>query len=244
MAERLRMWSILCLLGCLPIPLLAQPRAAQTTVLPSPAVLLDSKAASKLVVREVKPQYPPLANVNYIQGLVRLEVRVNRAGEVTRAHVVSGHPFLAVAAIQAVREWRYLPLVEGGISSAFRTFVDVRFSLRVREIQRLPPEPEADVDRQVRPPEVLAAPAPRGVPGSTEQLLRLRVLVSDAGRAIDSERISGPPNLFDAAQEEIKSWKFKPARWGNHPVPWYLTVDVHVRMGTPTSAAGVQSSGL
>src|SRR5216117_704851 len=97
-------WVVVCLI--------ASMMAAQTGSPAPDAVLLDSKSASRMLVNEVKPEYPALAKVNYIQGAVRMQLRVTREGRVVEAHVVRGHPFLAEAALQAVRRWMYRPLSE------------------------------------------------------------------------------------------------------------------------------------
>lgn len=188
-------------------------------------VILDSRVAARLLVDETKPEYPALAKVNYIQGAVRMQLRVTPEGRVAEAHVVHGHPFLAEAALQAVRRWVYRPLKRGAEATEFTTFVEVRFALHTRSIERLPPTPEKDLNRQIQPPVVLgdvSADAP-------DDTVRMRVLVGVKGQALDSEPLSGRPSDYDAARRNVDRWTFKPAHWGNHAVPWYLDVDVPVR---------------
>jgi TonB family protein len=204
--------------------LIASVLAAQTGSPAPDAVLLDSKSASRMLLDEVKPEYPALAKVNYIQGAVRMQLRVTREGRVVEAHVVRGHPFLAEAALQAVRRWMYRPLRRGSQATEFSTFVDVRFALHGKKIDQMPPQPERDLDRQVRPPVLLRKPAGSWSPGS----VRMRVLVGAKGQTLDSEPLAGTPSHFAAARHQVEQWTFRPARWGNHPVPWYLDVDVSV----------------
>lgn len=199
--------------------------AAQKNPATAQDVVLDSKAASRLLVDEVKPDYPTLAKVNYIQGSVRVLLRVTREGHVAEVHVVHGHPFLAEAALQAVRRWVYRPLKRGAEAAGFTTYVDVKFALRTRSLERLPPTPVKDLDRQVQPP-VLLGESPGEAPA---ELVRMRVLVGPKGHALDSEPLSGPPARFGSARQEVEHWTFRPAQWGNHTVPWYLDVDVPVR---------------
>src|SRR5438094_5490805 len=204
--------------------LIASIMAAQTNSPAPDPVLLDSTSASRMLVNEVKPEYPALAKVNYIQGAVRMQLRVTREGRVVEAHVVRGHPFLAEAALQAVRRWMYRPLKRGPQATEFSTFVDVRFALHGKKIDQMPPQPERDLDRQVRPPVLLRKPAGSWSPGS----VRMRVLVGAKGQTLDSEPLAGAPSHFAAARHQVEQWTFRPARWGNHPVPWYLDVDVSV----------------
>jgi len=45
-----------------------------------------------------------------VQGDVVLQVGIIQAGSVARVRVISGHPMLQQAAMDAVRQWRYRPL--------------------------------------------------------------------------------------------------------------------------------------
>jgi TonB family protein len=58
----------------------------------------------------VPPSYPPLARQARIQGKVTLQLALDAAtGEVQGATVVSGHPLLMPSAIEAVKQWRFVP---------------------------------------------------------------------------------------------------------------------------------------
>jgi TonB family protein len=58
---------------------------------------------------KVTAQYPDLARQMGIAGAVQLQVVVRADGSVKDVHVLGGHPVLAEAATQAVRQWRYRP---------------------------------------------------------------------------------------------------------------------------------------
>jgi TonB family protein len=217
------------LIGVLPsVCLLASPStlAAQTpsSNLPSNPVVLNSKEASRLILNQMKPEYPALAKVNYIQGSVRMRLRITREGRVSEAHVIRGHPFLAAEALNAARHWIYRMPKNGTAKDGFLTFVDINFKLRQRHVERLPPQPELDLDRQVQPPTVVQKPDCAGA--LTTSRMRVRVLVGPDGRALDAEPASGENPDLRAARKVMEQWRFHPARWGNHAVPWYLDVDV------------------
>ncbi len=57
----------------------------------------------------VPPQYPPPARQMRIQGRVTLECKISKTGAIEELRVVSGHPFLIQAALDAVKQWRYKP---------------------------------------------------------------------------------------------------------------------------------------
>jgi periplasmic protein TonB len=60
-------------------------------------------------VSKVEPVYPPLAKQARVQGVVVLQVTVNPQGSVENLKVVTGHPLLIQAAIDAVKNWKYEP---------------------------------------------------------------------------------------------------------------------------------------
>ncbi len=84
--------------------------------------------AAKLVNR-VQPMYPPLARQTRISGTVKLHAIIGKSGAVEQLQVVSGHPLLVQAALDAVRQWRYQPTLLNGEPVEVDTEIDVIFSL-------------------------------------------------------------------------------------------------------------------
>jgi TonB family protein len=62
-------------------------------------------------VSKVDPVYPPEAKKDHIQGLVHIDVRLGKDGSIAEATATDGHPSLAEAALAAVRQWRYEPVL-------------------------------------------------------------------------------------------------------------------------------------
>ena len=67
-----------------------------------------------MVVYRIEPTYPPLARQARIQGVVVLTAMIDRDGNIQNLRLVSGHPMLAPAAIDAVKHWRYKPFLLNG----------------------------------------------------------------------------------------------------------------------------------
>lgn len=67
-----------------------------------------------LLITRVKPIYPAAAQQARVQGVVILEVRVSADGKVTAARVLRGIPLLDQAALDAVRQWEYNPMILSG----------------------------------------------------------------------------------------------------------------------------------
>jgi protein TonB len=77
----------------------------------------------------VKPQYPQIAVQARMQGTVELHAIISKEGAIESLQVVSGHPFLARAALDAVRQWRYRPYLLNGQPVEVDTQITVNFTL-------------------------------------------------------------------------------------------------------------------
>jgi protein TonB len=82
-----------------------------------------------LLIKKVTPNYPPLARQARIQGQVLLQAEISKEGTIQNLQLISGHPMLAPAAIEAVKQWRYKPYLLNGEPVAVETQVVVNFSL-------------------------------------------------------------------------------------------------------------------
>jgi len=87
----------------------------------------DLKAPA--LVERVAPEYPLLAVRARVQGVVILEAVVDRQGRVEDVRVLRSIPLLDKAAVTAVQQWRYSPLLLNGNPERFVLTVTVSFSL-------------------------------------------------------------------------------------------------------------------
>jgi TonB family protein len=83
---------------------------------------------SKLISQR-RPQYPPLAKQAKVQGVVQFQAVIAADGHVTNLQVISGHPLLVTAAMEAVRDWVYTPTLLNGNPVEVITQIDVNFTL-------------------------------------------------------------------------------------------------------------------
>jgi protein TonB len=81
------------------------------------------------LVKRVQPVYPPLARNARVQGLVVLEARISKVGKIEELRLISGHPLLAGAALDAVRQWQYSPYSLNGEPVEVETQITVILSL-------------------------------------------------------------------------------------------------------------------
>jgi len=92
-------------------------------------VRVSQGVSQGLIIKKVQPAYPPLARSARIQGQVILQAEISKDGSIENLHLISGHPMLAPAAIEAVKQWRYKPYLLNGEPVAVETTVMVNFSL-------------------------------------------------------------------------------------------------------------------
>jgi periplasmic protein TonB len=99
------------------------PKPTQTRIRQGGAVTAAS------LINRVQPVYPPLARQTRVSGTVRLHAIISKDGSVQQLEVMSGHPLLVQAALDAVRQWRYRPTLLNGEPVEVDTTIDVIFSL-------------------------------------------------------------------------------------------------------------------
>jgi protein TonB len=92
-------------------------------------VRVSSRVAQALRVKSVPPHYPKDARAQGIQGSVVLNVVISKDGDVTDLKLTSGHPALAQAAIDSVKQWKYKPYLLNGQAVEVDTQVQVNFTL-------------------------------------------------------------------------------------------------------------------
>ena len=80
-------------------------------------------------VAYVAPVYPEIARVARVSGIVVLECTIDPSGRVTDARIVTGHPLLDKAALEAVRQWRYTATRLNGVPIAVLMTVTVKFTV-------------------------------------------------------------------------------------------------------------------
>jgi len=81
------------------------------------------------LVRKVLPEYPQIARAARISGTVRLIGTIAKDGTIRNLEIVSGHPLLARAAIQAVEQWVYRPTLLNGKPVEVVAPIEVNFTL-------------------------------------------------------------------------------------------------------------------
>jgi protein TonB len=102
---------------------------------PPPAPVVPVRVGGQIntpaLVNRVEPAYSKMAADARLQGMVILEAIVGIDGCVESVKVLrSRHPLLDTPAIDALKQWRYTPLILNGIPTRFVLTVTFNFSAR------------------------------------------------------------------------------------------------------------------
>jgi protein TonB len=105
-------------------------------------VKVASAEATNFVVQKAPVKYPDAARDAGTEGAVVLGVIVGDSGEVKEVTVISGNPALALAAAEAMKQWKYKPYVVDGLPAEMETEVTFNFRIRAKvEPARAPAPP-------------------------------------------------------------------------------------------------------
>jgi protein TonB len=112
---------------------LAKPPDTPTAT-PSPKpdaapVPLGGVVLAAQLIKKVVPVYPVVAIKARVSGTVRLEGILAKDGTIRSLRVLSGHPLLVSAALEAVRQWVYHPTLLNGAPVEVIAPIDVVFTL-------------------------------------------------------------------------------------------------------------------
>jgi TonB family protein len=92
-----------------------------------------TNAAERESIADATPSYPLLAQHMNVQGSVVLQALIGADGAVQNLRVLNGPPILVSAAQQAVREWRFKPIVQNGQAVESKATITVNFSIKVAD---------------------------------------------------------------------------------------------------------------
>ena len=81
-------------------------------------------------LKKVQPPYPPIAKAARASGAVQVQVTISEEGRVIAADVVSGHPLLREAAVQAARQWVFKPTELSGVPVKVQGVLTFNFTLQ------------------------------------------------------------------------------------------------------------------
>ncbi|HYL35616.1 MAG TPA: energy transducer TonB [Bryobacteraceae bacterium] len=97
---------------------------------PAPRLVRVSQGVQMArLIKKVLPIYPPLAKSARVSGAVHLIGIIAKDGTIRNLQLVSGHPLLTSAAMEAVRQWVYQPTLLSGEPVEVIAPIEVNFTL-------------------------------------------------------------------------------------------------------------------
>jgi TonB family protein len=207
-------------------------------------------------VKQVAVVYPPAAKKAGIQGKVRLRVSINPDGSVMDMRPLTGDPLLMKAALEAVRQWRYLPSEDIRVMVVTISFTLAKGGADVQAQQasggalphtRTSPNVFTSskgggvrggvytVGNGVSAPIPIYQPEPSYTKEARAAKLQgtvtLWIVVGVDGTVADAKAINAfDKGLAENAVQTVKTWKFAPAMKAGKPVPCRLEVEVSFRL--------------
>jgi periplasmic protein TonB len=104
--------------------MVAIPKLAPVT---AKRVRISQGVIAGMVIYRVEPEYLLLARQARIQGEVVMTAIISKEGTIENLQVVSGHPLLLQAALNAVKQWRYRPFMVSGEPVEVETKITATF---------------------------------------------------------------------------------------------------------------------
>ena len=105
------------------------PPDQATTAKPLSRVRIPGNVETADLIHQVTPEYPQKAKSAHIQGTVLLHAIIDKDGHIQDLIVMDGVCWLSEAAVDAVRNWRYKPLMINGKPAEVDTTITVVFNL-------------------------------------------------------------------------------------------------------------------
>jgi periplasmic protein TonB len=96
---------------------------------PQHIVTVSSGVSEGLLISRTNPTYPVIARSAHVSGTVILAATISIQGRIENLRVLSGHPMLRQAAIDAVKTWRYRPYQLNNQPVEVETTININFTL-------------------------------------------------------------------------------------------------------------------
>jgi TonB family protein len=207
------------------------------------------------LVKEVAPVYPEAAKKGGIEGVVILEATTDTYGRVASVKILRGDPLLGQAAVEALEQWVYEPMVINGKPKPVVFTVTMQFKLD--EINRSEVSGVAGgvelkdggekakmlekfaagavkAEGAIEPPKLVKEAKPvypeaaraAGVQG----VVILSVRADETGKVVDTMVLRSIPLLDQAAMDAVRQWVYEPMIKDGKPVSVVFTVTVRFQL--------------
>lgn len=180
--------------------------------------LMGSVSPPKLL-KQVEPVYPEKARQAFVEGIVILEATTDITGRVQDCKILRSIPLLDKAAIDAVRQWVYEPVIINNKPIPVTFTVTVRFALvTTEEAKKMAAEGEklgpVKAEGKIDPPKLLKSVEPvypeeariKGIQG----VVIIEAETDVYGRIKRAKVLRSIPELDKAAMDAVYQWVYEP----------------------------------
>ncbi len=196
------------------------------------------------LVRGVDAVYPEIAKQAKVEGIVNMDVRIDRTGRVEKVRLLNSIPLLDQAAVDAVRQWVFEPVVVDGAAVEAILTAGIAFSFRNGELGaavfRFPQDKivtgAVKIEGETPPPKCLKSVAPVypeiARQAKVEGLVVLGVRTDEEGRVEAVQVLRSVPLLDQAAVDAVRQWVYEPLVIHGKPRKAAFTVSLRVGPGS------------
>jgi len=204
------------------------------------------------LLKSVDPVYPEEARKAGIEGTVVVEATTDERGRVQSVRVLKSIPMLDQAAIDAVKQWVYEPMVIDGEPKGITFTTTCRFSLESEKMGKAVEQgitgtkPAVRAVKDIHPPKLLKGVKPvypeEARKAKIEGVVILEVTTDIYGQVIDTKILRSIPELDQAAMDAVKQWIYEPMIIDGEPRGVTFTVTCTFRLDgkEKTKAGGVE----
>jgi periplasmic protein TonB len=87
----------------------------------------------------------------------------------------------------------------------------------------------------VKPPKALFQPSPLYPPLASQariqRVVQIDTVLDEQGHVVEMKIVSGPPLLYQAAQDALKKWKYEPTYLNDQPIAVRMIVNITFVLG-------------
>jgi TonB family protein len=88
---------------------------------------LPTATAMTRIAKKVAPEYPAAAKQLNVSGSQEVQITVSATGDVEEAKVLKGNAMFTLASVNAVKQWKFQPLVKDGAAQRFTTVITINY---------------------------------------------------------------------------------------------------------------------
>ena len=200
------------------------------------------------LIKRVEPVYPDDARKAGIEGTVTVEATTDDRGRVQKVRILKSVPELDQAAVDAVKQWVYEPMLIDGKPKGIVVTITCRFSLDNERMGKAfeggvtgtDQKPAVRAVGDIKPPKLIKKVEPiypeLARQAVIEGVVILEVITDVYGRVVDTKILRSIPLLNQAAIDAVKQWVYEPMIIDDEPRGVMFTVTCTFKLDEPVRA--------